>query len=250
MKNLLSFILFLLPPFIVKNILLNLINEYNISLNSHIGINFIWNVRKLVVQNGVHIGHLNIFKDINQVKLEKESQIKHQNKFKNAFLVKLHKNSYIGNKNFVAGIYNIYFSKEESKYSILELKEKSTVTAKHHFDILDKIIIGVDTVIGGNQTQFWTHGFDIERNRIQGPIRIGNNCYVASRCLIGHGIKIANKTTIGMGTVVSKSINEEGFFWVSNKFQKKGRNKNLKCEYTNKKVGEYDGKSFFREKKW
>lgn len=43
-----------------------------------------------------------------------------------------------------------------------------------------------------------------------GEIRIGDNCFIGSGAIIMYGVRIPNNTIVAAGSVVTKSINEEG----------------------------------------
>lgn len=100
------------------------------------------------------------------------------------------------------------------------LGEGSVITSNHYFDFVDNIILGSNVVIAGNQTQIWTHGFDVKRNMISAPITLGNNIYIGSRCLILLGVEICDNVSIGAGTCVSRSISESGFYVSQNLLRK------------------------------
>lgn len=74
--------------------------------------------------------------------------------------------------------------------------------------------------MGGVGTTLWTHGFDINRVKIQSPVIIGNNIYVGTNSIICQGVKVVDNVVVGAGTVVSRSINESGFY-VSNTLLRK-----------------------------
>lgn len=57
-------------------------------------------------------------------------------------------------------------------------------------------IIGRYTIVGGNVL-------------VAGNVKIGINCYIGAGSNFKNGIKIANKTLVGMGSNVVKSINDE-----------------------------------------
>lgn len=87
-----------------------------------------------------------------------------------------------------------------------------TITNRHSFDVSDEITVGHNVTVAGSGTQFWTHGFDINRVKIQGRIIIGNNGYIGSRSIVVQGVSIADDVVIGAGTTVSRSITSGGFY--------------------------------------
>lgn len=100
-------------------------------------------------------------------------------------------------------------------YGKLVINE-NTVVNSAYFDLASFINIGKNVVIGGKGTEFWTHGYDINRNKLIGGITIGDNTYIGSRVIFNLGISVAANVSIGAGTVVSKTIKESFQFIVSN----------------------------------
>lgn len=92
--------------------------------------------------------------------------------------------------------------------------------AGHLFDLSDTITIGDNVTIGGQGTQFWTHGFDLNHVKIQAPIEIEDDVYIGSSCIIMAGVKIVKSVSVGSGSVVPKSILESGFYISSNLIKK------------------------------
>jgi len=87
-----------------------------------------------------------------------------------------------------------------------------TLGSSNHFDCADSVTIGSDVIIGGKDSQFWTHGFTNDRVTLQGPIVIEGNTYIGSRCLFMPSIRICTDNVIAAGTTVSKSISEPGVY--------------------------------------
>jgi len=80
-------------------------------------------------------------------------------------------------------------------------KLDNMVHTGHNTQIGEYCLIAVGTTIGGSCT-------------------IGNRCFLGMNCMIKQGVKIADRTTIGMGAVVTKDIIEEGTTWVGNPARK------------------------------
>lgn len=100
----------------------------------------------------------------------------------------------------------------QKEWCKLKIGDNSVVSKKTFFDCTDNITIGSDVVLGGGETKFFTHGYDIQRNRSQGEIRIDNNCYVGTSCIFCPGVYVTSDVLICPGTVVYKSILEKGMY--------------------------------------
>jgi UDP-3-O-[3-hydroxymyristoyl] glucosamine N-acyltransferase len=55
---------------------------------------------------------------------------------------------------------------------------------------------------------------------IGGSVSIGDDCFIGENVSIKQGLNIANKTTIGMGSVVLKNITKPNSTWVGNPARK------------------------------
>jgi acetyltransferase-like isoleucine patch superfamily enzyme len=98
-------------------------------------------------------------------------------------------------------------------------------------------------VFGGFRSTVWTHGFDMDRTMIQGPVIIGNNIYIGACVIICQGVKIADNSVIGAGTVVSKSITSPGFY-ISNQLIRKST---VHLYSDEKSTINYCGYNFYRK---
>ena len=72
-------------------------------------------------------------------------------------------------------------------------------------------------MLAGAGSQVWTHGYffaqeGIDRIRIDGEVKIGNNVNISSACVINSGVTIADAITVGSNVCVSKSLFEKGMY--------------------------------------
>jgi acetyltransferase-like isoleucine patch superfamily enzyme len=173
--------------------------------------------------------------------MENSSSIKNMNTIGSVNVFSMQEDSGICSYNKFLGSYKDIFPYKE--FSNFTLGSKSLVTYHHHFNVTDSITIGENVVFGGIHTQVWSHGFDVHRTMIQSPITIGNDIYIGSGVIICQGVSIADNSIIGAGTVISKSINESGFY-VSNQLIRKSELQSyLNVEDTITK----DGYKFYRK---
>jgi len=125
----------------------------------------------------------------------------------------------------------------------VEIGSGCTITNRHSFDVSDEITMGHNVTVAGSGTQFWTHGFGINRVKIQARIAIGSNGYIGSRSIVVQGVSIADDVVIGAGTIVSRPITSGGFY-VSAVLTRKGDIKDYSESFG---VTVHDGYHFVRK---
>src|SRR6266850_650824 len=82
----------------------------------------------------------------------------------------------------------------------------SIVTTGHKIDFTDRVDIGRRAIIGGRNSSVWTHN----RQRTL-PIKIGEFAYVGSEIRMTPGSALPSRCVVGIGAVVTKKIDDEGF---------------------------------------
>ena len=208
-KKILTFAVCLLPIPHIKPALLNVLG-HKVSSKARIKTSFIFS--DLLI-----LDHDSLIKNLNFIK---------------ATRVVLRKNAWIGNLNFISGDFDLVL-KENSKIinlnivsrgrgpwktprSKLILGRGSQVTSLSTVELAASVIIGEDTVLAGKGIQVWSHGFIHEksrkRNLITGKVIIGNNVYVGARTCFNPNIRVGDNITIGVNSVVSKDLLEEGMY--------------------------------------
>lgn len=215
-KAVLFFIAFC-PVNFIRIFLYRLLLGYKISFRSKVGMFNYLNLKTCII-NGSTIGKFNLIK-INELILEEKATIGSYNRIRDMELLKIGKSSTLRNHNAVTGTIKDIMSPYK-KFEKLIIGNHSTITSHHVFDSSDTIEIGDRVVVGGNASQFWTHGFSQDRVRLQGPIRIGNDIFIGSHVIITPSLRIADNCIITTGTTISKSINESGVY-ISNQLIKK-----------------------------
>lgn len=174
-----------LPPSSVKNKILNMFSHVNISEDAYIGFSYI---------------------DVGKINIEANAKIKHLVRMKGLEQVLLKQGSFIGNHN------SFYCNSKLGDAGHFTLGLNSELVRQNALDLTSDVTIGDNVVIGGYGSQFWTHGFDVYRNRIQGEIRIADNVYIGSSTIFNLGVSICTNVSIGAGSVVSRTIDSSGFY--------------------------------------
>jgi len=152
--------------------------------------------------DGVHIGHLNLFTRIRDLRVGDRVRVGFGNLFRGGSLVVLGRYCELLRLNRINAIPEPDCIGTPEPVFILG--EGSVVTAEHRFDFTDRIEVGKCTVIGGRNSSFWTHN-----RQATLPIHIGAFSYVGSEVRFAPGARIPTRSIVGLGSVVTGSIEEE-----------------------------------------
>lgn len=195
MRKVALIIIALLPFNAVRIFFYNLMG-YKISYDSRIGmLNYLDFKQCTIVKS--QIGNLNVFQ-CGTFSLGRNTRIGKLNKIKNLLAFTTGENVKVKSKNdFLASAGNSPYRKYES----FAIGNNSTVTSGHVIECADTITLGDFVIVGGINSQFWTHGFTNDKVRIQGPITLGNHIYVGSSCMILPGITICDDVSLAAGTI-------------------------------------------------
>ncbi|MCG9750331.1 hypothetical protein L1D54_07555 [Vibrio brasiliensis] len=195
MKSLLfTLVALFFPASSAKNSLLNKLGA-NVSSSAKIR-NCLFYKTDLIVGERGEIGYFNMFLSVNKVIMEPDSKIGSFNQFSGDFDLKLYKSSRISNSNIFRGAKQGLFNEE----SYFVLKSNSIVTSSHYFDLSSSIYVASKSVIGGRNSQFWTHGFL--------HVNEGNTRYIKLESIwIEDGVYIGSNCTINPGSIIEKNVN-------------------------------------------
>lgn len=200
---------FLLPSFFLRHVLRLL--GHRVGRKAKIGFSFLL-VTKIEIHDSVRIGHFNLILNEKLVLYDK-SIIGYLNILKGPFTLVLYTKAALGNKNYITRAPNGITYGE----SYLTLGELTKVTTGHHLDLTRSVTFGDFSILAGIRSQIWTHGYyhaahGKDRIRIDGEIRIGNNVYIGSGCILNPGVKVADSVHIGSGSVISKNLLKQGMY--------------------------------------
>lgn len=88
------------------------------------------------------------------------------------------------------------------------LGKNSAITRLHFFEASASIFIGDNTIIAGRGSHFFTHGISSTNLDDMRPIRIGAWSYVGSSSRFAPGASTADRTFVGIGSVVTKAFDD------------------------------------------
>ena len=85
----------------------------------------------------------------------------------------------------------------------------SRIINNHFIDLWNSVSIGHHTWIAGRDSQIWTHGsLHTQKNTKDLSVYIGNHNYIGSRVSIAPGVHLSDLNLIGLGSVVTRTIQE------------------------------------------
>jgi acetyltransferase-like isoleucine patch superfamily enzyme len=210
MKRILTFLFGCIPINGVKIFLLRAIG-HDISYKAKIGVSLYF-VKHIKVNQNAKIKSFNFLK-LNELYLEENAFIGKFNIIKGPFKVHLEPKAGISKSNKIRRAYAPITYGEAS----LHLGSNSIIVSDHFLDLTRSVVIGSNSIVAGIGTQFWTHGYyhadeGVDRIRIDGEIKIGDNVYIGSKCLFNPGVRVENSIHIGGGSVISKNLVKSGMY--------------------------------------
>ncbi len=153
------------------------------------------------------IGSFNLIGKNVKVDLKHSARIGSLNIIVGDFLFKMNEGSMLSNscsvKNAGEGVI--------PESSIFEVGRGSKITSKHYFDLSCSIFIGCNCVVGGRESQFWTHGFLHEnagKRRFISfrSINVADGVYIGSAVIVNPGTNIGIDANILSGSVLAGDI--------------------------------------------
>ena len=141
-------------------------------------------VGKLMLGDHVRIGHLNIIRGGDEVRMERYSELQRMNEINS-----------IPEPDIV--------NPAEPKFL---LGAGSIITTGHKIDFTDRVTIGRRSILGGRNSSLWTHN----RQRTR-PIDIGSFAYIGSEIRIAPGGSVPSKCIVGIGSVITTELSAEGY---------------------------------------
>ncbi|GEA52296.1 hypothetical protein VIN01S_31000 [Vibrio inusitatus NBRC 102082] len=204
-KYFLFILVLIVPPCRFKNWILRL---FGCDVAQDASIGFLLFFGKFIkVGEKSKLGSFSYYGSGVEINVHKNTNIGHFNVFSGDFCLTQEEGSVISN--FVQ-IKNGGTSVIPEK-SFFHLGDFTKITSKHYFDVSCSIVFGSNCVVGGRDSQFWTHGFlhqeyGSKRYISLNSIKIDDGVYIASRVLINPGTHVEYNVNILAGSVVSGHI--------------------------------------------
>ena len=175
----------MLLPHAIKRFLLRSALGWSIGKDTKIGCSVILCAQVRIGAN-CQIGHFNLFRDLQTLEIGNETKIFNLNHF--------------------------MASKHRDWPDGFSIGNNSQITSRHFFDCSGGVRIGNRCLIGGRDSQFWTHFFISHDgvSRIEWrELTIADRCYVCARATLVY-CKIPSDCVVGAGAVVTKDFSKEG----------------------------------------
>ena len=201
-------VLIALLPSAVKVALYRLLYKYDVGKNVRIGFSPLVGVRGCRIGDGVRIGHLNLFVQIEDLDIGAHSRIGFLNIFRGG-RIRLGAYASVFRMNFINSIPEP--DAEHVTKPVLDVGAGAVITSGHRIDFTDCVTIGASTIVGGRGSAFWTHS----RQRTR-PVVIGNHCYLGSGVQIAPGVEVADLCIVSLGAVLVGQFTEPRVLIVGN----------------------------------
>jgi acetyltransferase-like isoleucine patch superfamily enzyme len=137
-----------------------------------------------------------------RVTIGADCRIGHCNMFRRLRVLEIGPGTLIGN-------FNDFMSGDHTGWpASLRIGFNSHVTSHHFFDCSGGIRIGDWSLVGGRNTQLWTHFYDSHTVHTR-PLSIGDRCYICARATLVY-CHVPNDCVVAAGAVVNKDFSQAG----------------------------------------
>lgn len=181
-KGLLLLAVFLPQP--LKLLLYRRLFRWQIGRGVRIGWSYV-DARQVTLGDNVRIGHFNIIRGVKRLS--------------------------VGEGTYIANFNQMFGASYPNWASELIVGERVNFMSRHFIDVCGTVDIGSRAVIGGRDTQFWSHtrGFAGGQPVLEPTsVRVGDDVYVGARATLV-SCEIPDGAVVGAGSVVVKSFAPE-----------------------------------------
>jgi acetyltransferase-like isoleucine patch superfamily enzyme len=192
-RNLLGLISVLLPA-PLRRLLLEKAFGFEIDRTATIGLSWVMPKEKLIMGPHSRIGHLNMIRSVDILRMEE--------------------GSLIGTLNWVTANLAGFTERElddrvRARSSRLTLGRFASVSTRHYFDCSDEVEIGDFSDIAGLRSVLLTHHMDVQAGHQScQPIRIGDHCFLSTNAVILGGASLPHHSVLAAGAVLVDSHTE------------------------------------------
>jgi carbonic anhydrase/acetyltransferase-like protein (isoleucine patch superfamily) len=178
---------------------------FDVARSARVGASLL-DVRHCRLGEGVVIGHGNAFVRVERLDMGDHASVGHLNIFRGGDEVRLERWSRVLRLNVINAIPDPILSGPADPR--FRLGPGAVITAGHKIDFTDRVDIGRRAIIGGRGSSLWTH------NRQQaGPLTVGDQAYVGSDCRMAPGASVPARSVVGMGAVVVGRLDQPAWLY-------------------------------------
>ena len=198
------------PPCRLKNWLLKVMG-WQVGRNCRVGFSWV-NSKKIRLSDGARIGHANLIM-ADALFLGEKAYVGHLNRVMGPLWLILDAHAGVGNQNtIVRARRGVSWGR-----AVFRLGKWSKLTVGHVVDCTRSVIVGDHSTFAGRGSQIWTHGYlhapqGLDRFRIDGSIRVGNNVYIGSSCVFNAGVRVSDAITVGAASCIARSLDVPGLY--------------------------------------
>jgi carbonic anhydrase/acetyltransferase-like protein (isoleucine patch superfamily) len=190
-----------LPGFLKRPLYRGLFG-YRIGRGVRIGL-VLLDAQEVELGDGTEIGHLNVITRVRRFVTGSHVRIGPLNIIRGGERVRLGDYAEVMRLNVLNAIPDHDCTTDPE--SRLEIGKGAVVVSGHRIDFTDRVTIGRNVIIGGRNSSLWTH------NRQQtAPIEIGDFCYLGSEVRLAPGARLAERSILGLGSVLTGAIDTPG----------------------------------------
>jgi acetyltransferase-like isoleucine patch superfamily enzyme len=190
MKTLLGFFSLLLPWGLRRSFLERQFG-YSIHPSSRIGFAWIF-PRRLVMEAGSRIGHLNLCKNID--------------------LFHLGEHAVVGQLNWITGFpsgSSRHFAHQPDRKPELVVERHAGISSRHLIDCTARVRIGAFATVGGFRSQLLTHSVDFAAGRQTAePIEVGEYSFTGTNSVLLGGSVLPHHSVLGAQSLLNKKWEE------------------------------------------
>jgi carbonic anhydrase/acetyltransferase-like protein (isoleucine patch superfamily) len=185
---------------------------YRIGRGVRIGFSLFIDIGHCTIDDGVRIGHGNVFVHIETLEIGEHSEIGCFNLVRGGLRVILGRFSTIRHLNVLNSIIDPDLSNPATPECLVG--DGGVVTNNHWLDFTDRISVGAGSIIGGRSSSLWTHN----RQRTR-PITIGSHTYIGSNVSIAPGAFVGDCCVVALGAVLIDRYEEPRWLIAGNPAQ-------------------------------
>lgn len=184
----------ILPRSRIKCLLLSFVKGWHIAPSTTIGSCLFLGVAELVLDEGAVLCSGSIYRNLQSVRVGK--------------------NSVIGRWNTFSAAPEVVATLASPESASLSIGVESAITNRHYVDCTGGISIGNFSTVAGVRSTFLSHSIDFQHGQQRGVgISVGDYSFVASNCSLMAGATLPARSILGMGAVLRPGAKGESLLY-------------------------------------